>query len=152
MICLPYRRTSRLVVALLFLGGSRVSGQTQTPGQITKFDPSLNVVDSVITEDVGGNIGIGTTTPAAKLDVVGGNLNLEDSTAAVGNILKNGELFLHNFGGAALFNTFIGIRAGKLMTGEGNTAIHRPSLGESFQKPGAAPPLATPTFARLMGS
>jgi hypothetical protein len=122
MICLPYRRTSRLVVALLFLGSGRVYGQTQTPGQVTKFDGSLNVVDSGITEDVVGNVGIGTTTPAAKLDVVGGNVNLEDSSVAAGNVLKGGELFIHNVGTE---NTFIGIRAGKLMMpGLGaNTAV-----------------------------
>jgi hypothetical protein len=121
MIGLPYRRSSRLVVALLILGGGRVSGQTQTPGQVTKFDPSLNVVDSVITEDAVGNVGIGSTTPAAKLDVAGGNLNLEDSSVAAGNVLKGGELFIHNVGNE---NTFIGIRAGKvMMTGAGgNTA------------------------------
>jgi hypothetical protein len=120
MICLPYRRTSCLFLALLILGGGSLYGQTQTPGQVTKFDPSLNVVDSVITEDVVGKIGIGTTTPAAKLDVAGGNLNLENSSQAAGNILKTGELFIHNVGNE---NTFIGIRAGKLMTGESNTAI-----------------------------
>src|SRR5262249_44429962 len=48
------------------------SAQSQTPGQITQFDPSLSVVDSVITQDPSGNIGIGTATPGAALDVVAG--------------------------------------------------------------------------------
>jgi hypothetical protein len=64
--------------------------------------------DSVITQ-LGGNIGIGTTTPAAKLDVVGGNVNLENSTATSGNILKGGTPFLHNYGN---FNTFLGLNSG----------------------------------------
>jgi hypothetical protein len=142
MTCLPHRRTARLVLALLFLGGGSVSGQTQTPGQITKFDSSPTdkdcrhqargeererqerceprVVDSIITQDPSGNIGIGTTTPAATLDVVGGNLNLENSSVAAGNILKGGALFVHNFG---FENTFIGIGAGNVTTsGGGNTA------------------------------
>jgi hypothetical protein len=113
MLGLLYRRTSRLVVALLFLASGRVSGQTQTPGQVTQFDPNLNVVDSVITQDPSGNIGIGTTTPAAALDVATGDLNL------AGNLLKRGVLFLHNFGAG---NTFLGLGAGNLtMTGGNNT-------------------------------
>jgi hypothetical protein len=101
----------------------------QTPGQIPVFDQpgtgacnnagSNDCVDSVITQS-GGNIGIGTTTPAAKLDVVGGNVNLENSTATSGNILKGGTPFLHNYGN---FNTFLGLNAGNFtLTGSYNTA------------------------------
>jgi hypothetical protein len=114
MICRPHRRTSRLVLALLFLGSGIVYGQTQTPGQVTQFDPNLNVVDSVITQDASGNIGIGTTTPAAALDVATGDFNL------AGNLFKAGALFLHNSGS---HNTFLGQNAGNPMTtGDSNTA------------------------------
>ena len=49
------------------------------------------------------------------------NLTMRDSTdAATGNILKEGVLFLHNFG---TDNTFIGANAGNLMTsGSGRNA------------------------------
>ncbi len=51
---------------------------------------------------------------------VPGNLTMVDSTATAGNILKNGVLFVHNFG---TNNTFIGSNAGNLtMAGSGNTA------------------------------
>jgi hypothetical protein len=60
MISLSFRGTAGLVVALLILRGGTAFGQKQTPGQITQFDPSLNVVDSVITQDPSGNIGIGS--------------------------------------------------------------------------------------------
>jgi len=75
---------SLFVVSISVLSVQPAMAQ-QTPGQIAQFDPNLNVVDSVITQDSNANIGIGTTTPAAKLDVVGGNVELEDSTASTGN-------------------------------------------------------------------
>ena len=93
-----------------------------TPGQITKFGPDgLTPVDSIVREDDAGNIGIGTTSPAAKLDISDGNLNLENSTATKGSILKEGVPFIHNFG---LANTFVGNNAGNLeMSGYANSAF-----------------------------
>ena len=107
-----------------------MNARAQTPGQIPIFDQpgtgycsSLagnDCIDSVITQDVNGNIGIGTTTPAARLDVAGGDLNLDDSLPTVGKILKGGIPFIHTFG---TDNTFIGKNAGNLsMSGGGNTA------------------------------
>jgi hypothetical protein len=114
--------------ALLILTASPV--EAQTPGQIPMFDqPGTGVcnnagrndcIDSVMTQS-GGNIGIGTTAPAAKLDVAGGNVHLENSSLSSGNILKGINLFLHNFGYS---NTFLGENAGNLtMTGAHNTGI-----------------------------
>ncbi|MCI0329619.1 MAG: tail fiber domain-containing protein [candidate division Zixibacteria bacterium] len=66
---------------------------------------------------LGDNVGIGTVSPASKLDVAGGNFNLENSTASAGNILKGGVPFIHNFG---TDNTFIGRNAGNLTTVSSN--------------------------------
>ena len=50
-----------------------------------------------------------------------GNLDVDPSTATTGNVTKNGQVFLHNFG---TNNTFLGINAGNLaMTGDSNTAL-----------------------------
>lgn len=54
------------LLATLIIHVGPVHAQSQTPGRITKFDPSLNVVDSVITEDSSGNIGIGTHGPCRR--------------------------------------------------------------------------------------
>jgi hypothetical protein len=61
----------------------------------------------------------GVQGPPGPNDVPG-NLNMMDSTATSGNILKGGVRFIHNFGSN---NTFIGQYAGNLtMTGVQNTA------------------------------
>jgi hypothetical protein len=111
-----------MIAAAMLLLGSTVAYAQQTPGQIVKFGPGSPppLENSIITEDLSGNIGIGTTTPTARLDVAGGNVNLDNSTATAGNILKGGVPFIHNFGPN---NTFVGLNAGNLtMTGFRNTA------------------------------
>jgi hypothetical protein len=114
-----HRKDSRVaslivVFTMLLLVEGSVLAQNQTPGHITQFDSKLNVVDSVITQDPNGNIGVGTMAPAAALDVATGDLNV------AGRIQLGGMLFLHNFG---TYNTFVGQQSGNLlMTGFGNTA------------------------------
>jgi len=52
---------------------------------------------------------------------VDGNLLMHNSTSTVGNVLKDGTRFIHNFG---LRNTFLGENSGNLtMSGQGNAAV-----------------------------
>jgi len=63
----------------------------------------------------GGNIGIGTTSPAEELDVAG-DINMS------GFLYRGGSTFLHN--DATNFNTFVGRAAGNLtMSGGQNTGV-----------------------------
>src|SRR5262249_28354463 len=73
-----------------------VQAQTQTPGQITQFDPSLNVVDSVITQDPSGKIGVGTMNPAVKLDVLGGDIR-SDGGLLFGNNTDISRMIFRGF-------------------------------------------------------
>ena len=56
-----------VAVAVLMPGLAMAQG---TPGQIAKFGvDGTTVVDSVASEDAAGNVGIGTSTPQARLEV-----------------------------------------------------------------------------------
>jgi hypothetical protein len=92
--------------------GANTFGGTQTAPAFEGSGASLTGVAKL-----GANTFTGTQTINA------GNLDLDDSTATTGMITKNGERFLHNFGGAA--NTFLGVSAGNLsMAGFGrNIAV-----------------------------
>ena len=69
------------------------------------------------------------TIPGAQVtgDLSGAsNIDLANSTAAVGNIVKNGTVFLHDFGSG---NVFLGAPSGNFtMTGIDNTGIGRSTL------------------------
>jgi hypothetical protein len=122
-------RIASVLSAITLLGAAYA--EAQTPGQVPIFDQpgtgacnaagGNDCVDSVITQDSGGNIGIGTTSPVAKLHVAAGSINLEDSTPSSGNILKAGNPFIHNFGPV---NTFMGSGAGNFsVIGDTNVGI-----------------------------
>lgn len=134
-----------LSVALWYvlMSGGSAFGQTQTPGQITQFDPNLNVVDSVITQDPSGNIGIGTTTPAAALDLRAGDFNI-----GAGHLLKGGTLFMHSTGEG---NTFLGATAGSNQSeiNYGSTGI---GSGALFNNITGGLNTATGWFALLMNN
>jgi hypothetical protein len=100
---------------------------------------SANTGSAIVKRDASGNFSAGTITAglsgAASLNVLKagdtmagtlnlnpGNINLvtEPSSATSGNILKNGQPFIHDYGAN---NTFVGLNAGNFtMTGWNNTA------------------------------
>ena len=73
-----------------------------------------------------GNVGIGATAPAAKLSLVGGNFDIDNTNFAnqFGVITKNGTRFIHDFNygnnGTTTtvgYNTFLGVNSGNLTMG-----------------------------------
>ena len=67
------------VKATAFIGdGSGLTGLSSisglTPGKLPKANTSSTLNDSNLYQDVGGNVGIGTTVPQAKLEVYGGDI------------------------------------------------------------------------------
>jgi len=95
--------------------------------------------DSIVTTALKGNVGIGTTSPAQKLDIASGNIRVDDTTYAsqYGVLYKGSNRFLHNFNygnnGTVTTegqNTFLGINAGNFSmgstattTGHSNSAV-----------------------------
>jgi hypothetical protein len=79
-------------------------------GSAGQFDVYVLIANAHVVVDV-----LGYFTPMQA------NITLAQSTATTGNILKEANPFIHNFGG---FNTFVGENAGNFtMTGQQNTAI-----------------------------
>jgi hypothetical protein len=92
---------------------------SDTNGKTVRFLTNNGTLNEWMRITSAGNVGIGTATPAATLDVVG-SINLPVTTSAAnGAILMGGLRFAHDFGGA-----FLGAAAGNFtMTGFGNTGI-----------------------------
>jgi hypothetical protein len=112
-------------------------GGSGTTGTLARFTAGAAIGDSVLVEDGSGNVGVGTASPAARLEVAGtarvtdtltlapaGDTALDVST---GSIYKGGALFLHTRGGAD--NTGLGDGAlASVTTGFGNTALGERAL------------------------
>jgi hypothetical protein len=131
---------------------SQNSSATQPPGPILGGMGTANYIpiwaapsfllNSVIYQASGGNVGIGTTAPAAKLDV-NGNINSAGSYQITGsNVLGIGSapdsnLFLglgagsNNLAGQGTTNTFSGYKAGYSNTSGGSNAFYGWSAGVS---------------------
>jgi hypothetical protein len=100
-----------------------------TPGGTLNFLPiwtgSATIGNSTVFQS-SGNVGIGTTSPAATLDVNGNisgrdNLGLPQTTSStLGVITMGGSPFIHDCCSAASVNTYVGVNAGPL-TGGGNS-------------------------------
>ncbi len=101
-------------ISMAIIGGSQITGSISGASiggsQITDAITSATIGGSQIT----GNI-------VAANDIVGGgSIFLSNSTASVGNIVKGGTRFIHNFGSQS---TFVGEAAGNFtQTGGDNTA------------------------------
>ncbi|HLW89146.1 MAG TPA: tail fiber domain-containing protein, partial [Terriglobales bacterium] len=107
---------------------------SDTNGKVVKFLTNNGTLNEWMRITSAGNVGIGTTTPAAKLEVKGGdvsvdsgNLDLPQTTGATqGVITMGGSSFIHACCNSSFSNTNVGAFAGNFGGGEGtynNTAI-----------------------------
>jgi len=88
-----------------------------TVNHLAKFDASADIKNSIIFDN-GTNVGIGTTSPAAKLGVNG---NVSAAGFSIGS-----NLFA--FGSDANGNAFLGFAGNSTMTGRFNTAVGESAL------------------------
>ena len=97
---------------------------------VAKFTAACVIHQSTIFES-SGNVGIGNTSPAGKLDVSGntftrGTFNLNQTTSpSVGVINMGSNPFIHACCSSSADNTFVGVNAGNFTTtgSANNTAI-----------------------------
>jgi Chaperone of endosialidase len=94
---------------------------TATANFVAKFTASCVIHQSAIFES-SGNVGIGNTSPAGKLDVSGNafvratfNLN-QTTSSSVGVINMGSSPFIHACCSSSASNTFIGVNAGNFKT------------------------------------
>jgi hypothetical protein len=100
---------------------------SDTSGSSVRFLTNNGTLNEWMRITSAGNVGIGTQTPAAKLDI-NGNLALPNTTVGgtAGVVTLGGTSFLHNFGSG---NTFVGTSAGNMsMTGSNNTGVGTTAL------------------------
>jgi trimeric autotransporter adhesin len=100
---------------------------SDTKGSNVRFLTNNGTLNEWMRVTSAGNIGIGTSAPAAKLDI-NGNLNLPTTASAIAGVISlGGASFAHNFGTS---NTFLGTNAGNFtMSGlGGNTAVGTSAL------------------------
>lgn len=106
-------------------GGTTLIGGTLSGNNLTLSSTSNATKGKILFgtsayDEVNDRLGIGTASPAQQLEITK-NFQLPNSTATVGNIYKNGALFLHNFGTT---NVFLGKGTGNLtLSGGYNSAI-----------------------------
>ena len=72
---------------------------------------SANSANTLVARNASGNFSAGRISITDA--VLSGNIELVNSTSTIGNIEKNGNSFIHNFG---TNNTFVGINAGNFVT------------------------------------
>src|SRR4029077_17647327 len=115
---------------------------SDTKGKVVKFLTDNGTLNEWMRITSNGNVGIGTSTPGAKLDIAG-NLNLPATTSGTTGVISlGGAPFAHNFsppGNPYAGNPFLGIGAGNFImtipasfnTAVGASALTNDTMGSS---------------------
>lgn len=133
-------RSSLLVVFLSLLIVASLPANVGGPidgfgnsGRIAKFTASDCIGNSAIREDASGNVGIGTTNPAAKFLVAGGRLAVNaNAGGSVGALIAN----QNGSGPIATFSTSSGSNVRMVVESTGNVGIGTPSPNSALEVAG----------------
>ena len=109
---------------VLLNAGETLTISDFTPGSVVFAGPGGLLSEdnpNFFWDDTNNRLGLGTTTPNEQLELTG-NMRMPATTATTGIIYRDGDTFIHNFGGTS--STYVGRNAGNLTnTGTNNAGF-----------------------------
>ena len=83
---------AKYISKLVDASGSTTSANVSYTGTLTGSTGILNIGSGQLYKDASGNVGIGTTSPASKLDIGSGNLNFSGTSQRITGDMSNATI------------------------------------------------------------